>query len=145
MIELNYTIVFQMLIFLLVFFVLRKTLYEPLFEIFDKRKELIDNRISEAKRLIEESEQLLKDYESRLLKARQEVVKFINEAKIKAQEEQRLALIKLRSEVDMQLNALKLDLEKEKEEARKLLKDMVANMVPMILEKILGRRLEVTL
>ncbi len=145
MIELNYTIIIQIVVFLAVFFTLNELLYKPLFEVFDKRKELIDKRFEEAKRLMEEAEKMVKSYEEGITKARQEVVRIINEAKLKAQEEQRLALMKVREEIDDMLNKLKKELEVEKEEAKKSLREIAVGIASVIAEKLIGRKPEVRL
>ncbi|MGB9807964.1 MAG: ATP synthase F0 subunit B [Thermosulfidibacteraceae bacterium] len=143
MIELNYTLVIQLLIFLAVYFILDRVLYKPLFEIFDKRKELIDKRFEEARKLIEEAEKMMKLYEEGITKARQEVVRIVNEAKVKAQEEQRITLMKVRDEMEAMLNNLKTELDKEEEEAKKVLRDMAMSIASTVVEKVLGRKVEV--
>ncbi len=142
MIELNYTILIQMVIFIALVLTLNKILYQPVFRLMDERKRLIDGNLEEARKLNQEAEKLLEDYERKLVEARQQAVKIVNEAKAKAQEEQKEALAQVRKEFEETFAQLRDRLEKEKEEARKKLRQTVGVLAVLISEKILGRRLE---
>ncbi len=142
MIELNYTILIQMVIFIALVLILNKVLYQPIFRILDERKRLVEGGLEEAKSLSEEAQKMLQEYEAKLIEARQNAVKIVNEAKIAAQEEQKKALAEARKEFEESLAKLREQLEKEKEEARKKLHQTVNYLAILIAEKMLGRKLE---
>ena len=142
MIELNYTILIQMVIFIALVLILNKVLYQPIFRILDERKRLVEGGLEEAKRLSEEAQKMLQEYEAKLIEARQNAVKIVNEAKVAAQEEQKKALAEARREFEESLAKLREQLEREKEEARKKLHQTVNYLAILIAEKMLGRKLE---
>ncbi len=142
MVSLNYTILIQMAIFIALVLVMNKVLYQPFFRLMDERKRAVDGNLEEAKRLNQEAEKLLSQYEERLVEARQKAIRMVNEAKVRAVEEQREALAEVRREFEQTLTQLKAQLEREKEEARKKLRDTASFLAVLIAEKILGRRLE---
>ncbi len=142
MIELNYTIFIEMAIFIALVLILNKLLYQPIFRILDERKRVVEGGIASAESMREEAQRLFAEYEERLVAARQQAVKIVNEAKVRAQEEQKEALAKVRKEFEETLASLKEQLEREKEEAREKLRQTVNVLAILISEKILGRKLE---
>ncbi|BAT71673.1 F-type H+-transporting ATPase subunit b [Thermosulfidibacter takaii ABI70S6] len=142
MVELNYTILIQMVIFIALVLTLNKLLYQPIFKIMDERQKVVEGSLEEAKRLSQETERMLSEYESKLIEARQKAVQVVNQAKIQAQEEQKEALTRARKEFEQSLAELRSRLEEEKQQAREKLRQMVNYLAILISEKILGRKLE---
>ncbi len=142
MINLNYTILIEMVIFVTLVVVMNKLFYKPIFDILDRRRELIDGNKRQAEELSKKAEALLSEYEKKLLEARQKAVALVNEARQAAQEEQKEAIAKARAEMEKALAELKKQLEKEKEEARKVLRQTANLLAVLIAEKLVGRKFE---
>ena len=142
MIELNYTILIQMIIFIGLILISNQIFYKPIFQVLDRRKELIDGNLEKARELRVKAEEFFKQYEEKLLEARQKAVAIVNEARMAAQEAQKEALSKARAEMEEMLAGLKKELEKEKEAARETLRQTAKVLAILIAEKIAGRRFE---
>ncbi len=142
MINLNYTILIQMIIFIALVIIMNKIFYQPIFQVLDERKNLIDGNRKQAEELTQKTEALLSEYEKKLVEARQKAVAMVNEARMMAQEEQKEAIVKARAEMERSLAELKAQLEKEKEEARKVLRQTANLLAVLIAEKLVGRRFE---
>ncbi len=70
MIELNLTAILSILNFLLLFFVLKKLLFDKFFDIMKQRKEKIRSEIAEAEKLRTEANDLKREYEAKMQEAR---------------------------------------------------------------------------
>ncbi|HRT46453.1 MAG TPA: ATP synthase F0 subunit B, partial [Desulfomonilia bacterium] len=70
MIELNWTFFVQIFNFLLLMFILNKILYKPILKVLDERDARIVGGQEKAKKLLEESQGILKSYNDKLYGAK---------------------------------------------------------------------------
>ncbi len=75
MVDINLTIVIQAINFLLLVFVLKRVLWEPLMRHIDRRDGLIAGRKEEIEKLQAESRKMREEYSSRIRAARKEGIK----------------------------------------------------------------------
>lgn len=72
MLDLNITLVFQLINFFIALFFLNWLLIKPIREIIKKRNGIMDDMASEADNFVDEARERLANYEAELAKARQE-------------------------------------------------------------------------
>ncbi len=72
MLDLNITLVFQLINFFIALFFLNWLLIKPIREIIKKRNGIMDDMASEADNFVNEARERLANYEAELAKARQE-------------------------------------------------------------------------
>ena len=142
MVSLNYSLIFQMVNFIVLIFLLNFIIFKPILRIIDERREKTDGALAEARRLMDEAEALLKEYNEKVSGAKQKAVGVINEGRTKAIEEQRVALADARSKAEENLRLLEERIDKEKREAAQKLGDFAKVFSIHIAEKLLGRPLE---
>ena len=125
MISLDYTILLQMLLFLLLWVVLSRILFRPYLSLLEEREKRTEGAQDESFALEQEGQRLRALYEDGLAKARA-----AGEA-VKAREEAAETLERMRLEIR---NELAREREMARREAEAIAQDMVA--------KVLGRRAE---
>ena len=140
MIELNMTLLMQVIGFFILLFVLNGLLYKPVLSILKQREERIDGAKKEAEQLFKEVQARTDDYEKRL-----------HEAKVKGQEErlklrqvglekEKLILDAARKEAQESVSGAKKRLEGEIKSVMTRLSDDSGVIARDIAEKIVGRK-----
>ncbi len=140
MIEINLTILIQVLQFLLLLFILNRFLFRPTINLIEKREQKITGWEQETKKCRELMEERLQSYENQVL-----------EAKAKAQEQQELITEELKEGEDKKLEAASEEalrivaatrekLQEETEALRVQLREQVEEMSQLVTEKVLGRK-----
>lgn len=140
MIEINLTIVIQVVQFLLLLFVLNRFLFKPTIDLLGEREKKIAKWEEGAKNCHESVQARLQSYENQIL-----------EAKLKAQEQQELMTEELKKEEDKKLEAASEEalrivsstrekLQQEAEVLRLQLRERAEEMSQLVTEKVLGRK-----
>ena len=78
MVDINLTIVIQAINFLILVFILKKVLWNPLMRHIDRRDGLIVGRKDETEKLNSEAQEMREDYKSRIRSARKEGIQLQN-------------------------------------------------------------------
>jgi len=141
MIEINLTIVIQILQFLIVVFLLNRLLFRPITEVIDEREGKISSWEENTRKLKETASLRLENYEKQLREARvqaREKQERLNQ-ELKQQEEENLRVV---SEEAAQIVAsTQQALAEETERLRLELPHQVTELSQILVEKVLGRRL----
>ena len=141
MIEINLTIVIQILQFLIVVFLLNRLLFRPITEVIDEREGKISSWEENTRKLKETASSRLENYEKQLREARvqaREKQEQLNQ-ELKQQEEENLRVV---SEEAAQIVAsTQQALAEETERLRLELPHQVTELSQILVEKVLGRRL----
>ena len=141
MIEINLTIVIQILQFLIVVFLLNRLLFRPITEVIDEREGKISSWEENTRKLQETASLRLENYEKQLRETRvqaREKQEQLNQ-ELKQQEEENLRVV---SEEAAQIVAsTQQALAKERERLRLELPHQVTELSRILVEKLLGRRL----
>jgi F-type H+-transporting ATPase subunit b len=141
MIEINLTIVIQILQFLIVVFLLNRLLFRPITEVIDEREGKISSWEENTRKLKETASLRLENYEKQLREARvqaREKQEQLNQ-ELKQQEEENLRVV---SEEAAQIVAsTQQALAEETERLRLELPHQVTELSQILVEKVLGRRL----
>ena len=130
------------LAFGIVFFVLAKFAFPVINGMLKKREEEINNALELAERTHKEMEQLQADNEQLLQQAREERVKMLNEAKQLSDKFVEDAKVKANEEKDRIIENAKEVIEHEKLAATTEIKNQIADISIKVAEKILGKALE---
>ena len=126
----------------IVFFVLAKFAFPVINGMLKKREEEINNALELAERTHKEMEQLQANNEELLQKAREERVKMLNEAKQLSDKFIEEAKVKANEEKDRIIENAKEVIEHEKLAATTEIKKQIADISIKVAEKILGKALE---
>ena len=140
MIEINLTIVIQVVQFLLLLLILNRFLFRPTINLIEEREKKITTWKEETKNFHESMQERLQSYENQIL-----------EAKAKAQEQQELVTVELQKEEDKKLDAVSEEavrivvstrekLQEETELLRGQLREQAEEMSQLVAEKVLGRK-----
>lgn len=140
MIEINLTIVIQVVQFLFLLFILNRFLFRPTIDLIEEREQKITTWEEETKTFHESMHERLQSYENQIL-----------EAKAQAQEQQALVTAELKEEEDKKLEAVSEEalsivvstrekLQEETELLRGQLREQVEEMSQLVTEKVLGRK-----
>lgn len=140
MIEINITLLMQVIGFFVLLFVLNGLLYKPVLGILDERKERIDGSKKEAERLQKDVQDKADAYEKKLNDARAKAQEERLKTRQEGIEKERLILDGARSEAQENLSNAKTKLEQEIKSIMAGLKGEGVAISREIAEKILGRK-----
>ncbi len=126
----------------IVFFVLAKFAFPVINGMLKKREEEINNALELAERTHKEMEQLQANNEELLQKAREERVKMLNEAKQLSDKFIEEAKVKANEEKDRIIENAKEVIEHEKLAATTEIKNQIADISIKVAEKIIAKTLE---
>jgi len=139
MVELNYTVWIQMANFLLLIFILNFLLYKPVLKIIEKRNKKIEESDAEVTSLDETIERKIAEYEEEIRQARTAAVAQRNEIEEEGSEQGEVITGKVRDEISKKMEAFKVNMQKEVDEAMGVLRDQTRTIAGEISEKVLGR------
>lgn len=140
MIEINLTIVIQVVQFLLLLFFLNWFLFRPTIHLIEEREKKITTWKEETQNFHESMQARLQSYENQII-----------EAKAQTQEQQNLVTEELQKEEDKKLEAVSEEalrmvdssrekLQQETEMLRGQLREQAEEMSQLVAEKVLGRK-----
>jgi F-type H+-transporting ATPase subunit b len=89
----------QVVNFLILFFILKKLIYKPLLNLFDKRKKMIEKNVEDTKRIEERLEKLEVEKKAILSEASKEAMVIVENAKKESEKEREEALVKAKKEI----------------------------------------------
>jgi F-type H+-transporting ATPase subunit b len=140
MIEINLTIVIQVVQFLLLLFILNRFLFRPTINLIEEREQKITTWKEETENFHESMQERLQSYENQIV-----------EAKVDAQAQQEMVTEELQKEEDKKLDAVSEEavhivastrekLQQETEMLRGQLREQAEEMSQLVTEKVLGRK-----
>ena len=136
LLELNFTLVLFAISFLVFIYLVNLTLYKPVGEIVEKRKNLIEGEYLEAKNSA--ASKLLENYKTQMKSARHTaqglIEDGINEAKKKKEEKINALLAELNKEKDKSIKLIR----EEQNEAMKQMESKIKALTELITNKVLG-------
>ena len=133
MIEINLTAVLSILNFLLLYFVLKKVLFDKFFDIIKQRKEKIKGEIAQAEKLRKEANALKEEYTRKMDEARTTSDEMLSRAERQSEEIVRQAREKAQQEIQRMYQAAEIQINQEREKAMEDVKGaVVASAVTMV-------------
>ena len=142
MINLNYTLFIQIMVFFAVLWVLTRFLFRPVLKILDERTKKIEGLNKKGKEIEKEIERKTEVYKDSLKGAKQEALKVKDDLKkdaLKEEKEEIMAVTKKAKEI---IEDKRKEMYKDTELAKKEMKRRIEENSLNIAEKVLGRRIE---
>lgn len=139
-IDLDGTIVFQLVTFGLVFLVLRSLVFKPMLALFDAREKAIDGAKLAAKNLETDADTALKSFEAQVKAAKVEAAVERDRLRADGQRLERELVAKARVDADKTLADATATMNGEAEAVRAHMKTSVPQIAAQIAEKLLGRK-----
>jgi F-type H+-transporting ATPase subunit b len=124
---------------LLLVFILNRTLFAPINQVLDERERLGAGRLGEAKRLLAQYEERLKNYEAQLSAARADSYQALEAQRKEAQVAREGLLAQVKQETAAQIAAAKNDLAKQTAAAEKNLETEARAMASLITSQLIKR------
>ncbi|WP_407306241.1 F0F1 ATP synthase subunit B [Desulfosporosinus sp. SB140] len=142
-IQFDYTLVATVLSFLLLVWLLKAKAWGPLMSIMEERRTHIESMISQAENERKQAEQIKREYQEEMRKARQDAQEVI--AKATKVSEQRAAEILAESheEAEKIKKSALVDIERERDRAISEVKSQVADLSVLVAEKIIRQKLDI--
>ena len=140
MIDLDGSLLIQLLIFFVAFELLRRLVFRPMIALFDAREAAIDGAKREARSLETEAEEKLKAFETEMKKVRAEAAADRDSIRQDAQRLERELLAKARVEADGMLGDATAKMQSDAAAIRADMKKTVPALAGQIAEKLLGRK-----
>jgi F-type H+-transporting ATPase subunit b len=142
LVELSWTLVFQIANTLIIFLILKKLLFKPVTEFMASRQEGIATSIKEAEDKNAEADNIRKQYEEKIAGAQDEAREIVKDASKRA-EDRAAEIVK-----EAQNDAMKIkerteaEIAREKQKALNSLKDEMATLAVLAAGKIIDKNLD---
>jgi F-type H+-transporting ATPase subunit b len=136
MIKFDINFIFGIVDIIVFYLLMRKFLFGRIKKVIDKRKELIESEISEAKDKNEKADEALKAYEDKLAGYQSDGEKIIADAKQRAEEEAAEIISSAQAQADDMKQKAQADIEAQSEKARQDVKDQIAALAIEVAEKV---------
>ncbi len=141
MINVDVTLLIQMVNFLAFLFIMNVVLYRPIRRMMAKRDELVLTQKNEIEQANQEAEKALQEFEQSLKNARLLGRQKVEEYKEKAREREKEILQKAYQEAADQVAKIREEIRGEKEKALAELRDQIQLFSLEVVQKILGRHI----
>lgn len=134
--------VFTVIAFCILYFLLNKYAFGPLFSIMEKRREYVQNELQSAENSRVQSEQLLEEQKQAIQQARKEAYDIIEQSKQSGSRQADDLIRQAREESDRLKNEAVKEIESEKQKAVVALRSQVSAMSVMIASKIIEKQVD---
>jgi len=142
-ININFTMIAQALSFLLLVYILRRYAWNPLMNIMEERRNLIESNIAQAEKERQQAEQIKREYQEEMRKARQEAQEVIAKATKLSEERAAEVLSGAHEEAEKIKKSALMDIERERDRAVAQVQAQVAGLSVAVAEKIIRKNLDV--
>lgn len=142
MINIDITLVFQIINFLLMIFILTKLLYKPFLNVLEKRKNYISDSLAAADKDKAEANKLLAEYKAQLAEATSEASKIIQESQQAAEKMKKEIEVAAQERADSILDKAEKTIAREKDQAFAELKKEVLNLAVEAASVVLKKELD---
>lgn len=132
-------IIGQVVNFLILFFVLRKLVYKPVLNLLEKRKNMIEKSVEDAKKIEERLVEMEVEKEEVLADASLKAMAVIEKAKQEAEEERQKALANAKKEISGLAERYRAQLKAEKDQISSELKAEMASLIITSCEKVIRK------
>ncbi len=141
-IDINYTLVAQVLSFLALVWVVSKFAWTPLMNVMEQRRQGIEDTLAQATKERQQAEQIKREYQEEMKKARQEAQALISKA-MKVGEERAAEILAGAHEEAEKLKVSALaDIQRERDQAIADVKAQVADLSVAVAEKLIQQKLD---
>lgn len=142
MVDINATLIAQIINFLLLVAILAKVAYKPIMRALEERKERIARNLEQADRTKAEAEQLKAEYHQQLVLARTEAQNILDKAAKLAEQTKEEILAQARAEHAKMLKAAQEEIDRERAKALSDLRGEVAALSIAAASKIIAKNID---
>ncbi|MBB6216342.1 F-type H+-transporting ATPase subunit b [Anaerosolibacter carboniphilus] len=142
LVEIGWTLVFQLINTIIIFLILRKLLFKPVSEMMAGRQNAIAESIKEAENKNKEADQLKLEYQRKLEGAHAEGRELIKDASKRADARADEIIIQAQQEAMKIKDRAEADIQREKQKAANMMKEELAALAVMAAGKIIGKDLD---
>ena len=142
MINLDITLIIQMINFLVLLFVLNLILFRPIRNIIKERNQIVENFNTDITSLTDEAQASMDQFEQKLLEARKEGMARVQNMKDEGEEAEAKLMATTNEEVQAKIEEARKKVASDIQEARTQLQDQVQAFSLAVTEKVLGRSIQ---
>jgi F-type H+-transporting ATPase subunit b len=142
MINLDITLVIQMVNFLILLFVLNLILFRPIRNIIKERNQVIQNFNSDINSLTDEAQDSMERFEQKLLEAKKEGMARVQDMKGEGEEAEAELIVATSEEVQAKIEEARKKVASDIQDARTQLQAQVQAFSVAVTEKVLGRSIQ---
>lgn len=142
MIEINGTLIAQILNFLILAGILRAVAYKPVVKILQARQAKIQESIDKAEADAAEADKLLADYKAKLAAANAKAEAIIENAEKRASEEREAKRAEIKREIEQMKKAAEAEIERERTRAVEELRSEVVALSMAAAGKIISKNID---
>lgn len=135
-------IVIQIINFAILFFVLTKFLYKPIFKVLEERKRKIEESLAQAQKIAEEKVKLEEEKTKEIAKSREVGKKIIEEMRMMGEKEREQILKRTQEEAEKMIKRAEENLVLERRKLESELKEELVDLSLMMTERLLEEKIE---
>ena len=139
MIKIDINLVFTIINLLVLYLLMKKFLFGPIIKVMDVRKAMIDQQFAGAKEQEDQAKALKEQYEGALKSAREESFQIMEQARKEAKAQADKTVEDTQAKVSAMLVKAQEDINTERENAMRQMKDDVASLAMEASGKIIGK------
>lgn len=139
MIKIDINLVFTIINLLVLYLLMKKFLFGPIIKVMDVRKAMIDQQFAGAKEQEDQANALKEQYEGALKSAREESFQIMEQARKEAKAQADKTVEDTQAKVSAMLAKAQEDINTERENAMRQMKDDVASLAMEAAGKIIGK------
>lgn len=125
---------------LVLYFLLKKFLYKPVMAIIEKRNEMIQTQLANAKKTEQDAMQLKEQYENSKARAQEESMRIVEASKVRAQEEYSRIVKEADKQAGKIMENARRTVELDREKVVCGMEKEVADLALMAVSKMLGEQ-----
>lgn len=142
MIEINATILAQILNFLILVVILRAVAYKPVARLLQQRSDKIRNDLDKAEADRKAAEQTLEQYKAQLSDAQQKASQIVEKANLAARQEHDAAVAETRKEIERMKQTAQAEIESERNRAFAEMKSQIVTLSLAAASKIVSKNID---
>ena len=135
-------IIFAIANFLILLVVLAKFMYKPFLANLERRKQMIEDAISNAEAVNKRADEKMNSYNKRIAGAEREAAGIINEAKIKADKQASQIIDDANEKAALIMQKAEQEIERQKDAAITEAREQIGMLAVMAAEKIIEKELD---
>ena len=142
MIEINATILAQILNFLILVVILRAVAYKPVARLLQQRSDKIRNDLEQADADKKAAEQTLTQYKAQLADAQKKAQAIVEKANVTARQEHDAAVAETRKEIERMKQTAQAEIENERNRAFEEMKSQIVTLSLAAAGKVVSKNLD---
>lgn len=136
------TMLFSLLIFMILFLLLRKFAFGPLMRVMEERQEKIADDIATAEKNRVEAQRLMSEQEAALAAARADAQKVLENSRVTSEKQAEQIIQTAKQEAEQFKKVARAEIEREKEQAIEALRAQVGSLSVMLATKVIEKEID---